>query len=46
VLCWLWRATLGRGPLERVMALVSTGVADLLVPQPPDDAVRRPEAHA
>lgn len=41
-LCWSWRATLGRGPLERAMATVSTGVADLLVPRRPDDASRRP----
>jgi uncharacterized membrane protein YeiB len=32
--CWLWHATLGRGPFERALHGLSTGVADVLVPQP------------
>ncbi|AEI12854.1 hypothetical protein Celgi_2354 [Cellulomonas gilvus ATCC 13127] len=31
-LCWAWRATLGRGPLERGMHALSAGLADALVP--------------
>ena len=33
--CMLWRATLGRGPLERLMHGASTAVADALVGAPP-----------
>lgn len=30
--CWAWRATLGRGPLERVVHEVSASVADAVTP--------------
>lgn len=41
--CWLWRATLGRGPLERVLHGLSTGLADALVPPAPTEPDRERE---
>ena len=34
--CTLWRAGLGRGPLERLLHGASTAVADAVAPEPPE----------